>query len=193
MIIYKITQLSTGKFYIGSLKNTKKWATYKTSSKSVKQLMSENPNDFTKEILLTFSTAINYSDVVTLEQKIIEFYFTNIGKDKLLNKGYYKQQAGLYGRGLPKSVFTKGQKPWNYGKKGLQISFRKGKTFHEIYGDKADKILEQRQQSRGNKGYRKAGEYVCSEPTKAKIREKRKLQQNVSNQYIKRKLSNAEN
>ena len=168
-----MTHMPTGKIYIGSLKNDDRWLTYNTISKTVKNMMDTNPIEWQRNILLKdFANYITYSDVVALEQRIIKSCFASLGKDKIFNKGYFAQQSKLYGRGIPKSAFTKDSIPWNKGLKDSQPNIRKGHTFLEMYGPaRAKEILEKRQLSRGTKGYRKPGEYKPTDETKKKISE----------------------
>lgn len=166
-----MTHLPTGKIYIGSLKHDEKWLKYNTSSKTVKAMMRENPTEWRRDILLSeFADYITFADVVALEQNIIKASMLTIGKDKMFNKGYFSQQSKLYGRGIPKTAFTKNAIPWNKGLKNAQPNIRKGKTFEELYGpERAKEILEKRQATRGNKGYRKPGEYKPTLETNQKI------------------------
>ena len=173
MIIYQMTHIPTGKIYIGSLKDDNRWNKYNTSSRTVKQMMDTNPEEWQRNILLKeFADYITFNDVVALEQSIIKSCFETIGKDKMYNKGYFSQQSKLYGRGLPKTAFTKDSIPWNKGLKDSQPNIRKGRTFEEMYGpERAKEILEKRQASRGNKGYRKPGEYKSTPEINKKISE----------------------
>lgn len=184
MIIYQMTHIPTGKIYIGSLKNDAKWSTYNTSSNSVKAMMKQNPEEWNKTILLKdFSDDVSFSEVVALEQSIIKSHFESLGKDKMFNKGFFSQQKKLYGRGAPKTAFTKDSIPWNKGLKNSQPNIRKGRTFVEMYGEeRAKEILAKRQQARGNKGYRKPGDYETSPETRLKISEtlKRRHEANKS-------------
>ena len=166
-----MTHLPTGKIYIGSLKDDARWTTYNTSSTTVKAMMLINPSEWQRDILLTdFADYITFSDVVGLEQSIIKSCFETIGKDKVFNKGYFSQQKKLYGRGLPKSAFTKNSIPWNKGLKDSQPNIRKGRTFLEMYGpERAKDILAKRQASRDGKGYRKPGEYKSTDEINKKI------------------------
>ena len=161
----------TGKIYIGSLKDDARWTKYNTSSKTVKSMMETNPEEWERTILLKdFANYVAFSDVVALEQSIIKSCFETIGKEKMFNKGYFSQQRKLYGRGLPKSAFAKDSIPWNKGLKDSQPNIRKGRTFEEMYGpERAKEILEKRQANRGNKGYRKPGEYKPTLETNQKI------------------------
>jgi hypothetical protein len=173
MLIYQMTHTPSGKIYIGSLKKDERWNTYCTSSSLVKSMMKTDPNDWKREILLKdFCRDVTFADVVALEQRLIKAAIDSYGKENVLNRGYYHQQSKLYSTQLPKSAFKKGHKPWNYGKSNAQTSDRKGKTFVEIYGEeKANEIIAKRQASRGNKGYRKPGEYTTSDETRKKISE----------------------
>lgn len=168
-----MTHLPTGKIYIGSLKHDHKWLKYNTSSKTVKIMMQENPEEWKRDILLSgFANYITFADVVALEQSIIKTSMLTIGKDKMFNKGYFSQQCKLYGRELPKTAFKKGQEPWNKNLKNVQKSKKKGKSFIELYGpERAKEILAKRQLARGNKGYRKVGEYKPTPETNNKISE----------------------
>jgi hypothetical protein len=94
-IIYKMTHLPTGRFYIGSLKDSSRFSTYVTSSKSVSKMMTENPAEWVKEIVEEF-TNISFYDVVIKEQHLIEHYVKTIGWDKIWNKFYHVGVAECY-------------------------------------------------------------------------------------------------
>lgn len=168
-----MTHKPTGKIYIGALKNDVAWPKYNTSSKSVKAMMVQNPEEWNKEILLKdFSDNVTFSEVVALEQSLIKSHFVNLGKDMMFNKGYFSQQKKLYGKGIPKTAFAKNSVPWNKGLKNSQPNIRKGRTFVEMYGEeRAKEIIAQRQLARNGKGYRKPGEYTNSSETCKKISE----------------------
>lgn len=177
MLIYRMTHIPSNKIYIGALKDDNKWDKYKTSSKTVKARMKESPDEWTKEILLNdFSETVTFSDVVSLEQAIIKQLFIELGKEKMFNKGYFSQQSKLYGRGVPKTAFKKGNVPWSAGKK-LGPSTRLGKSYVEQYGEeKAKQIIEIQVANKKSKAYPPRKGNKCSEETKAKIRLKRKEQ-----------------
>ncbi len=49
--------------------------------------------------------------------------------------------------------YTKGRTPWNKGKKGLQVSYRKGKTWNSIWGDEKSSDMKmnlRKQKYKGN-------------------------------------------
>lgn len=113
--------MPTGKKYIGSLKDDARWEKYCTSSKTVKPRMKSNPDEWSKEILLkNFCNDVSWSDVVALEQTLIETIAKTDGWNTLLNGGVYRGQIKLAEQPKPTAPFPKGHTPWNKGKKGLQ-------------------------------------------------------------------------
>jgi hypothetical protein len=121
MLIYEMTHIPSGKKYIGSLKDDSRWEKYCTSSKTVKPMMKSNPNEWNKEILLKdFCNDVSWSDVVALEQTLIETIANTNGWNSLYNAGVYRGQIKLAKQTKPAAPFEKGCTPWNKGKIGLQ-------------------------------------------------------------------------
>ncbi len=89
MLIYKLTHVSTGKIYIGSLKDSKRWSSYNTSSRVVKSMLETNPNEWIREITHdTFPSEWTYKEVVDLENELIKDAVLTIGWDSVWNKHY---------------------------------------------------------------------------------------------------------
>ena len=87
MLIYKFTHLPTGKIYIGSLKDEKRWSTYNSSSKLVKKMLEEKPQEWLREILHnTFPDEWTYKEVVDLENDLIRKHVIEWGWDGIWNK-----------------------------------------------------------------------------------------------------------
>ena len=72
MIIYKMTHIPSGKFYIGSLQRFNIWDRYKTSSKVVKAMMILNPEEWTKEILKQYPEDYDPQLLVDEEYSLID-------------------------------------------------------------------------------------------------------------------------
>ena len=104
-----MTHKPTGKIYIGSLKHDDRWGKYLTSSNTVKPMLKANPEEWHREILLKdFSPITTWSDVVALEQSIIEATSKTIGWKGMWNKGVWKGQvkgAGItpWNKGIPRT------------------------------------------------------------------------------------------
>ena len=72
MLIYKFTHVPSGKIYIGSLKDSKRWSSYNTSSRVVKAMLEQNPNEWIREITHDdFPENWTYKEVVDLENSLI--------------------------------------------------------------------------------------------------------------------------
>lgn len=70
-VIYKFTHLPTGKLYIGCLKDSRKFETYTSSSRTVSRMMSENPLEWVREVVLKFLDT-PFEEVVKMEQRMIQ-------------------------------------------------------------------------------------------------------------------------
>jgi hypothetical protein len=82
-----MTHKPTGKIYIGSLKNDKRWLSYKTSSKIVAPMMTEHPDEWDRQVLI-YCDGITHSELITLEQKLIKRMVDTLGWDKMFNRVY---------------------------------------------------------------------------------------------------------
>ena len=87
-IIYKLTHTPTGKFYIGSLKDCSKFDTYKSSSRIVSKMITDNPSDWNREILKVFEN-VEFNHVVREEHEIIQSYVLSLGWNALWNRAVY--------------------------------------------------------------------------------------------------------
>ena len=110
--------MPTGKIYVGSLKDKKKFKQYKTHSKTVKRMMTERPCEWQRYIVKEFPKDTKWYEVVLLEQLIIKHLGYLIGWENLFNKGYYLNHVKLVkGVGKPHAgLFKKGHKT-NNGRK----------------------------------------------------------------------------
>lgn len=89
MLIYKLTHVPTGKIYIGSLKDSKRWGSYNTSSRVVKLMLEENSNEWIREITHDeFPDEWTYKEVVDLENELIKEAVLTIGWESVWNKHY---------------------------------------------------------------------------------------------------------
>jgi hypothetical protein len=86
MLIYKMTHLPTGKFYIGSLQRKKIWQKYKTSSKIVKEMMLANPHEWTREILKEYSDDYDAQSLVDEEYQLIDAAVASFGWGGIWNQ-----------------------------------------------------------------------------------------------------------
>jgi hypothetical protein len=80
----------TGKIYIGSLKDDKRWEKYTTSSKVVSKMMKANPEEWTREILcfIELDEKWTYQRGVELEERLIKRTVSQLGWDAVWNKHY---------------------------------------------------------------------------------------------------------
>ena len=117
-----MTHKPSGKIYIGSLKHDDRWGKYLTSSNTVKPMLKANPEEWHREILLKdFSPITTWSDVVSLEQSIIEATSKTIGWKGMWNKGVYRGQIKLAEQTtMPVDHPWRTNPPWNKGVKGAQ-------------------------------------------------------------------------
>lgn len=86
MIIYKMTHLPTGKYYIGSLQRSKIWHRYLTSSKTVKAMMKENPHEWKREILKQYDPDYDPQLLVDEEYLLIDEAVASVGWDGIWNQ-----------------------------------------------------------------------------------------------------------
>lgn len=114
-----MTHKPTGKIYIGSLKHDDRWGKYLTSSNTVKPMLKANLEEWHREILLKdFSPVTTWSDVVALEQSIIEATSKTIGWKGMWNKGVYRGQIKLAAQTtMPADHPWRTNPPWNRGLK----------------------------------------------------------------------------
>ena len=94
-IIYKMTHIPTGKFYIGSLKDSSRFSSYVTSSKYVCRMMKDNPDEWLREIIQSFENT-PFKEVVIREQALIGESVNELGWDKIWNKFYHSGVAECY-------------------------------------------------------------------------------------------------
>lgn len=97
-IIYKFTHLPSGKYYIGSLKDSRRFGKYKTSSSKVSRLYSEAPHEWVKEILDSFEDT-EFSKVVEIEQRIIQRIVDQDGWGDMLNDCYFFGSSKVFSPG----------------------------------------------------------------------------------------------
>lgn len=117
MLIYQMTHKPTQKLYIGALKDSTRWEKYNTSSKVVRKMMKQNPEEWDRQILFSdFNHTITWPEVVSLEQALIKATAKQYGWDKVYNKAVYTGQVKL-------AQITE---PWNKGKQGVQVAWNKG-------------------------------------------------------------------
>ncbi len=86
MILYKMTHLPTGKFYIGSLQRATVWHRYKTSSKIVRPMMTANPEEWLKEILKQYPNDYNPTLLVDEEYDLIDEAVVEVGWEGIWNQ-----------------------------------------------------------------------------------------------------------
>lgn len=94
-VVYKFTHLPTGKIYIGSLKDSRRFEKYTTSSTVVSNMYKENPKEWVKEILSTFEDT-EFSKVVEIEHRVIKLVVEEDGWGKLFNQFYMRETARVY-------------------------------------------------------------------------------------------------
>ncbi|MDF9788105.1 hypothetical protein [Polynucleobacter sphagniphilus] len=86
MIIYKMTHLPTGKYYIGSLQRSKIWHRYLTSSKTVKAMMKASPHEWKREILKQYAQDYDPQLLVDEEYSLIDEAVELVGWDGIWNQ-----------------------------------------------------------------------------------------------------------
>lgn len=95
-IIYKMIHTPTGKYYIGSLKDSSKLDTYRTSSDIVSKMILDKPEDWVKEVLLEFSEETPFSEVVIEEQRLIAVAIQELSWDGVWNRFYHSGVSQCY-------------------------------------------------------------------------------------------------
>ena len=118
MLIYKFTHLPTGKIYIGSLKDDRRWNTYNSSSKLVKRMLDEKPQEWLREILYNiFPDDWTYKEVVDVENDLIRKHVVDLGWDGVWNKHYganaYSPEALLAAEEAKKTISWKEKRSIN--------------------------------------------------------------------------------
>lgn len=88
MLIYQMTHKPTGKIYIGSLKDDRRWEKYNTSSKVVSKMMKANPEQWARQILCIIEqdSQWDFKRVVQLEERLIRRAWERLGWDGIWNK-----------------------------------------------------------------------------------------------------------
>jgi hypothetical protein len=86
MLIYKMTHLPTGKFYIGSLQRSKIWLRYRTSSKIVKAMMLAHPHEWVREILKEYPEDYDAQLLVDEEYRLIDAAVASFGWNGVWNQ-----------------------------------------------------------------------------------------------------------
>lgn len=117
--IYRITDLTNGKCYIGQHKYDKPMLDpcYHGSGKIIKQIYKKRPNTLLEEILMICATLeeLNYFETYFIEHMntLDPFgYNLNTGGDS--REGMTAWNKGKKGLKAPKTAFKKGQIPHNY-------------------------------------------------------------------------------
>lgn len=158
--LYKWTQLSTNKWYVGSrtAKNCHPNDGYICSSKKVKPLINENSNEWIREVLAIgdplyivdlerrYLTTLNAKeDPLSYNEHNGDGIFSQAGKPSW-NKGKTGVQANTRkGQKHTKearekmSANMKGRIPWNKGSKGMQVAWNKG--YKETRPDVIERII----------------------------------------------------
>jgi hypothetical protein len=85
MLIYKMTHLPTGKFYIGSLQRAGIWSKYKTSSKIVRDMISNNPEEWVRVVLKRYPSDYDRQKLVDEEYELIDAAVAEFGWDGVWN------------------------------------------------------------------------------------------------------------
>jgi hypothetical protein len=85
MLIYKMTHLPTGKFYIGSLQRSGIWHKYNTSSKIVKSMMLKNPEEWIREVVKQYTSDYDPQKLVDEEYALIDAAVEQVGWDGIWN------------------------------------------------------------------------------------------------------------
>ena len=97
MMIYKMTHVPTGKFYLGSLKDSTRWESYSTSSEIVKPMLAANPDEWQREVLRdTFPNDWSFEDVVNLENEMIKEAIETYGLEGVWNQAYVLKCGKLF-------------------------------------------------------------------------------------------------
>ena len=145
--VYKWTELSTGKWYIGS---RAKYGChprdgYICSSKVVKKLIKDKPTNWYRDIFLMAEP----NDARSYESELL------IGLDAKKDPMSYNLHNG------DGKFSTRGMNPWNKGTKGLQIAWNKGLPTERQPGyqksptEEIRKILSEQKQGNKNPRYGK--------------------------------------
>ena len=96
-IIYKMTHIPTGKFYIGSLKDSSRFSSYVTSSKYVSRMMKDKPEEWCREIVESFENT-PFEEVVVKEQQLIHDNVKALGWNGVWNRFYHSGVAQCYSK-----------------------------------------------------------------------------------------------
>lgn len=145
-----MNHLPTGKIYIGALKDDRRWNDYCTSSNKVSKMMKDAPHEWEKHILLkNFNHTIKWSEVIALEQSIIEATALAIGWNRMFNGGVYKGQIKLAEQASSPNKGKKGQIPWNKGKKTGHNAKRSEKIKGRPAWNKGLKMTEEQKKNMG--------------------------------------------
>jgi hypothetical protein len=86
MLLYKFIHRPSQKIYIGALKDSTRWNSYFSSSKTVKPIIENSPSDWDREIIEHFDSSWRWDEVVYLEQCLIKSFVHIFGWDCVFNK-----------------------------------------------------------------------------------------------------------
>jgi len=88
------------------------------------------------------------------------------------NRTYCSRGCYVKYRSTHSKQFKKGQTPWNKGKTGLQVSYRKGRTWDSIWGEEKSKKMKENFRKKVYKGtmhLNRMGYYRMRSPTNGKL------------------------
>lgn len=140
MIIYKITNTVTGKFYVGQtvMSIKRRWAVHKASKRITPLISSIKKHGKDAFIIEEVCRAVSLEELDKLEIYYIKFYDTIYPKGYNLSSGGHSTRGvapwnkGLKGLPAPKSAFKKEHKPWNAGQPQLSEETRRKQSIAKI-------------------------------------------------------------
>jgi group I intron endonuclease len=140
MIIYKITNIVTGKIYIGqtTMSLKRRWAVHKAAKRTSPLTSSLKKHGTDKFIIEEIDRAASLEELSTLEIFYIKSLDSlypkgyNLSSGGYSNKGCKAWNKGLKGLPAPKTAFKKGHKTWNAGQPQLSEETRKKQSIAKL-------------------------------------------------------------